>query len=590
MPPISATAAAQGEAPNVKAVPAKFAAIVRLWPWLAAALSGVLLTLCYPRFDNGWLVWTALTPLICAVWFRSWRAELPRRPAAEMPDAPRRRGSSAFQCVLRGLAPGYLAGLIFFTSTFHWLGSLAKLYANPALLSLPVLLALYFGFYFGIWTAFLDAIVPRGDARKFPNSWRNLATGACGACAWVALEWIRGWMFGGFGWNGLGVALHRDLAMIQIADVTGVWGLSWLVAFVNLMCVIVVRRIAGELGPTFLRRVRWEFSLSVALMLAVFSYGVRALIKGDAGPSVPLRIAAIQPNIPQVEKFDPESEEKVLETLDRLTGLAMIAPAPPQLLIWPESATPRPLFGDEHTYRFVIDIAKRADFGLLLGTVDFGKDEDYNTAALLTERGAGQQIYRKIHLVPFGEYLPLRPLFAWFVGQLVPGDFTPGAELTLLHLNEPPIEIAALVCFEDTLGDLTRRFVARGAQLLVNVTNDGWFADSPAAEQHLANAVFRAIETRRPLVRCGNTGLTGSIDPFGRSANFDRASNTPAPRDVIPFLKPFEQGFVAGQMAVPMSNRATFYTRHGDWLPHVSIAIAFLALVPAAFKKSRRTG
>ena len=126
------------------------------------------------------------------------------------------------------------------------------------------------------WTWFLDAVlVPPGEARSFPNSWRNLATAALGASAWVALEWVRGWLFGGFGWNGLGVALHRDLAMIQIADLTGVWGLSWLVAFVNLMAVIIVRRIIGELGPLFLKRVRWEFSISVALVVGVFSYGVR---------------------------------------------------------------------------------------------------------------------------------------------------------------------------------------------------------------------------------------------------------------------------------------------------------------------------
>ena len=544
--------------------PGRCARLQPWWPWLAAALSGVLLTLCYPRFEQGWLIWSALTPLLCATWFR----------------APG-RAVSWWRAALRSIAPGYLAGLIFFTATFHWLGSLAALYANPVLLLLPLLLALLFALYLGLWTFFLEAVlVPSGDSRRFPNSWRNLATGALGASAWVALEWTRSWLFGGFGWNGLGVALHRDLAMIQIADLTGVWGLSWLIAFVNLMIVIVVRRLIGELGPAFLRRIRWEFSLSMALIVAVFSYGVRTLIKNDAGPGVPLRVAAIQPNIPQVEKFDPQFEGKVLDTLSRLTALAMLSQPRPQLLVWPEATTPRPLFGDEDTYRFVLEQAQRDGFGLLLGTIDFdpATDEDFNIAALFTGRGLEQQLYRKMHLVPFGEYLPLRPIFAPLAGQMVPGDFTPGRTFTLLHLRAPAIELAALICFEDTVGDLTRRFVGAGAQLLVNLTNDGWFADSPGAEQHLANAVFRAVETRRPLLRCGNTGLTGSIDSFGRLARFDRPTRSHLPAHVIPFLKPFEQGFVAGELMVPTGGRLTFYTRHGDWLPHLCIALVLLAL------------
>ncbi len=535
-------------------------------------LSGALLTLCYPRFDHAGIVWFALVPLICATWFR---------------DAG--RPTKRWRAALRGLGPGYVTGLVFFTATFHWLGSLAELYQDKLLLSLPLLVALIFGFYTGLWTWFLEFTIPSREARRFPNSWRNLATGAAGASVWVMLEWTRGWLFGGFGWNGLGVALHRDLAMIQIAEITGVWGLSWLIGFVNLMLVIVVRRVIGELGPVFLKRVRWEFSISVALVVAVFAFGVRTLLKGDAGPTVPLRVAAIQPNIPQREKFDPQSEQKVLETLGRLTALAMVAKPPPQLLLWPEACTPRPVFADEDTYRFVLAQAQRENFGLMLGSIDFdpATDEDFNIAALFTDSGVDQQVYRKIHLVPFGEYLPLRPVFAPLVGALVPGDFTPGREYKLLRLRDPAVALAPLVCFEDTVGDLTRRFVGAGAQVLVNLTNDGWFADSPAAEQQLANALFRTVETRRPLLRCGNTGMTGSIDAFGRLARFDRTARETVPRDVVQFLRPFEEGFVSGQIAVPTAGRMTFYTRHGDWLPHLCVALSALALLRAALARKR---
>jgi apolipoprotein N-acyltransferase len=224
------------------------------------------------------------------------------------------------------------------------------------------------------------------------------------------------------------------------------------------------------------------------------------------------------------------------------------------------------MFADRLNYQFVIDHAQRTGSALLIGTLDFDPErrEDYNVAALLTDNGETQQFYRKIHLVPFGEYLPLRPVSAAFVGQLVPSDFTPGTEYTVLKLSNPPIRLAALICFEDSLGDLTRRFVARGAELLVNITNDGWFAHSPAASQHLANALFRAVENRRPLVRCGNTGITCAVDIHGR---------------VDLWIDPFEEGFTnAREVSVPTTSALTFYTRYGDWLTALSAGIVLLAI------------
>ncbi len=527
----------------------------RVWPWGAAVVSGVLLSFCFPRWDQGWLAWLALTPLICAVFFS---------------QNDGRRGG------LRKAALGYVAGLVFFTSTFIWLSTtLAALYENRWLLALAPLVAMVFSFYFAFWTWFIGAVLVRDDAaRRFPRSLGNLGTAAAGACAWVAHEWVRERLFGGFGWNDLGVALHRDLPMIQIADLTGVPGLSFLVVFCNLMAVIIVCRIIGELGPVFLKRIRWEFSFTVALVALIFGYGVRSLLRKDAGESVPLRVVAVQPNIAQTEKFDADMEAKIFAELAKLTGLAKLARPAPQLVLWPESATPRSMFADDVNYNFVLDQAKALDGALLLGTTDFDPEtrEDFNVAALLTQHGEKQQFYRKMHLVPFGEYLPLRPVFAPLCGQMVPADFTAGREATVLDLPDPKIRLAALICFEDTLGELTRRFVQGGAQVLVNITNDGWFAQSPAAEQHLANAVFRAVENRRPLLRCGNTGVTCAVDAHGR---------------VEPWLKPFQQGFVTREVRIPVNVGTTFYTRHGDWFSHVSILLTALVLVRALVRKFR---
>ncbi len=524
--------------------------IGRFWPWLAAAASGALLTLCFPHWDQGWLAWIALTPLISALLFSQ---NLGRRPA------------------LRNAALGYVTGFVFTTTSFYWLSTtLSALYGNVWLLALAPLVALVFGFYFAFWSWFVGTVIVRTEsANRFSTSLGNLGIACAGASAWVVHEWVRERLFGGFGWNNLGVALHRDLAMIQIAEFTGVPGLSFLVAFGNLMAVIIVRRIVGELGPTFLKRVRWEFSLTIALVAAVFVFGIRTLLRGQAEANIPLRVVAVQPNIPQTEKFDPSMNNRIFERLDQLTALAALTQPAPQLVLWPEAALPDGgMFASKENYRFVVDQARLGDFGLLIGTVDFDPAlrEDYNAAVLLTERGARLQTSRKIHLVPFGEYLPLRPIFSGFVGQLVPSDFTPGHEFTVMELAQPTIKISTLICFEDTLGDLTRHFVERGAQLLVNITNDGWFAQSPAAEQHLANATLRAVENRRPLVRCGNTGVTCAIDSMGR---------------VDPWLAPFQQGFVAREIRVPTDLTQTFYTRHGDWFSAVSLVFTLLATVLA---------
>jgi apolipoprotein N-acyltransferase len=534
----------------------------RFWPWLAAASTGVLLILCFPPWNQGWLCWIALTPLLSALF--------------AAPPGGKRRG-------LRLAALGYVAGWLFIVGSFWWIGgSLAPLFGNRLLFTLTPLIALYMGLYVAFWGWFVAVVLAPDDGtgKRFQSSARNLFIGCAGAGAWVVTEYSRTWLFGGFGWNPLGVALHQDLPMIQIVDITGVPGLSFLIVFVNLMAVIVVRRLISELGPAFLTRVRWEFSVTIALVALVFAYGVHALLRHPATagpPTVPLRVVAIQPNIPQSEKEDLAMEQAIFENLDRLTGLAALSQPHPQLFIWPEASTPRSMFADQVNYRFVIDQAKRAGSALLIGTLDFDPErrEDYNIAALLTDKGETQQFYRKIHLVPFGEYLPLRPVFSAFVGQLVPSDFTPGTEYTVLELSDPPIRFAALICFEDSLGDLTRRFVGRGAELLVNITNDGWFGRTPGASQHLANALFRAVENRRPLIRCGNTGVTCSVDINGR---------------VDLWIDPFVEGFSAREIPVPTTSDLTFYTRYGDWVTWLSAGIALLAVAGSIRRRVRRDG
>ena len=482
------------------------------WPWLAAVLSGLLLTLCFPRADQGWLCWVALTPLASAVLF----------------------GKGGIK---RAALLGYLAGLVFFWGVFSWLSCVTVV----GWLVLPFYLALYPA----AWAGFLS-VVSRG-AGDFTRSGANLRLALLGAAGWTALEWVRGLGALSFGWNGLGVALHGNLSLIQICEFTGVGGLSFLVAFTNLTAVITVRRFLSEAR---LRRVRphWDFSANMAVIAAVFAFGVRSVFAPLGSDSLPLRVAAVQANIPHSpeQRVDRAFEDRMRERYTQLTEAALATR--PQLLLWPEAATPGALFGSQETFDFVHGFAQRGDINFLFGTIDSDlARHDYNIAALFTERGETLQTYSKIHLVPFGEYIPFRrsfPLFEWVIGDLVPGDFTPGTEYTVLKLKQPSLRIAALVCFEDTLGDLTRRFVQRGAQLLVNVTNDGWFLQSQGSEQHLANAVFRAVENRRPLVRAANTGVTARNQciPARRQSVFRRRPrrfhSNPLPHNSQNFLHP----------------------------------------------------
>jgi apolipoprotein N-acyltransferase len=537
------------------------------WPWLCAAASGLLLILCFPPFDQGWLIWLALTPLITATWW-------PRgERTAPSPSRWRRffQGRHPF-------ALGLLAGTIFFAGVFHWLAALGVLFRSPGLYALPLLLGLYLALYPGFWAWFLHLIVRPGPA-AFSSSIRNLGIGAAAACAWVGLEWWRSWFLSGFNWNMLAVAMRRDLAMIQIADLTGAWGLSWLIVFTNVMAVVIVRRILSDLGPNFLKRVRWEFSATMALIAAVFAYGARTLLAPPM-PTTPLRVAALQPNIPQAVKFGgPEEEDEIFAALSRHHLLAASMEPAPQLIVWPESATPRGIFADELNSSFVREQAQRGDFSLLLGSLEYDLDPNdpqsalvYNSAVLLTDRGAKHQSFRKTHLVIFGEYLPLRWLMPQAIIDLVPGDLSAGTELTVLTMPSPHTRLGALVCFEDTDPHIAAGLAKHGAQLLVNITNDGWFLHTIAAEQHLANAVLRTVESRRPLLRSTNTGVTCLVDSYGR---VDR------------WLEPFQEGVGVGTVAVPTAPALTFYARHGDWFAYLTAAIS-AAVLGATLRWRRR--
>ena len=240
---------------------------------------------------------------------------------------------------------------------------------------------------------------------------------------------------------------------------------------------------------------------------------------------------------------------------------------------------------DENTasYQFVMDFSASAKADLLLGIIDVESGNDYNAALLVSDAGQKMQVYRKLHLVPFGEYIPLRhsfPLFALVASKWVPGDFDAGKDYTVFRLTNNDVRVAPLICFEDTIGELTRQFVLNGANLLADVTNDGWFLQSAGSQQHLANAVFRCVETRRPMIRAANTGVTCSVNQFGRVTNIlqDETGST------------FTEGVLTGEIAVPTEHELTFYTLHGELFAKVCTWITLIAIGGTVTLRRWRTG
>jgi apolipoprotein N-acyltransferase len=547
----------------------------RLWPWLAAIISGLLAATAFPPFDQTWLVWIALVPLSAAILFSSKTVKRPW---------------------LGDLMLGYVAGLAFFWMCFFWMTTVSALGW--------FVLQFYLGLYFAAWAWFCGLMRPRVRVVVARDKWsemlerarpettltgspwlssaHNLLLALFLAAAWVALEWTRGWMFTGFGWNELGAALHGTWPLIQIAEFTGVAGVTFLVVFCNIILTATARRIWEE---TRARAMRPHFDLTLTLvgLVAVFTWGLTAVQTRPA--SRPLHVALVQAGVPRAEKFDLRYKQTIFDKFTRLSKVALTSASGIDLMVWPESSMPAPVLEDQETFDFVSQIASSNKVDLLLGAIDeepgFGEEPDrvYNAALLFRPEG-DPQLYRKVHLVAFGEYVPFRhsfPLFAAIVGDQVPGDFDAGKEFTVFQLSNNRGKVAPLVCFEDTIGELTRQFTLRGADFFANVTNDGWFLRSAGSRQHLANAVFRCVENRRPMVRAANTGVTCFVNEFGRV--------TQILRDYQGSI--FEEGTLIGEINIAAGPSLTFYSQHGELFAKacvaLSLAIFFVRLLRARF-------
>jgi apolipoprotein N-acyltransferase len=454
---------------------------------------------------------------------------------------------------------------------------------------LCVYLALYFGVFALVVRTMQYAPRPRsGQARRI--------TILIIPATWVALEYLRTNFATGFGWLLLGYSQSKNLPMIQIADSTGPYGVSFLIVMVN----VVLYQVISDCVIKRSKRPVTQSLFIVFLCLAVtLGYGYFQLNQDVVGET--LTISVIQGNIPQEKKWDKQYEKYIFDRYEILTKVA--STDKPEIVIWPETAFPG-YFGDEEKLtkrmkRLVREIKIPILFGTPLiqtrdegrGTKDAKRNTQYairttNSALLLDASGSVLHQYDKLHLVPFGEYVPFERIFG-FVHNIAPApiaDFTPGTDYTIFKIppvhRKPPASpqprqggytanrtFGVLICFEDIFPHLVRRFVREGAVLMVNITNDAWFKETAAPYQHAQASVFRAIENRVPVVRAANTGFSCFIDAHGRlvSKVQDRAGN-----DI------FVEGYETRSVTVHPAK--TLYTRCGDVFAYACIIFWLLSL------------
>ena len=392
------------------------------------------------------------------------------------------------------------------------------------------------------------------------------------AAAWVALEMVVARLLTGFPWNLIGVSQYSVLPAIQLASLTGVYGVSFVVVWFSVSLAssamsLVVRPQKARL---------WLGDLIVPLLTVaiVCAYGVDRIVSAPSVRRV-LNVALIQPSIPQTLIWNPSENANRFDQLLTLSKKAL--ETEPDLLVWPEAAVPNVLRYEPESFDAVKQLVKQHQVWLVLGADDAvpkapngakPQFDFYNSAFLISPSGELMEAYRKEKLVIFGEYVPL---VRWlpFLKYLTPiGEgFSAGYGAVPFRMPDLEVSLSVLICFEDAFPHLARRFVKPDTDFLLNLTNDGWFGESAAQWQHAANAALRAVENGLPLVRCGNNGLTCWIDPYGRMFN----SGFPDSDDV------YGPGFKTVQVPIIKENgqrEPTFYNRHGDWFGWGCVAVA----------------
>lgn len=504
------------------------------WP----AVSGIIMTASFRGGPMAYAAWFALVPLLLSI-----------SPEKSLGDAAK-----------KGLAAGFVHSFTLFAwvvYTMHVYGFLPYVLCVPVL----VLLALYISLYTSLAVSAASFFIDRPFLSSLVLSF-----------SWVCADYLRGALLTGFPWAFLGYSQHGNLPFIQVADIAGVYGVTFAVVFFNGFVFWLLKRISlGKAGFRGMIGVSGVccLALFMSFFCAYFFYGNKRLsetIKLESEARKPV-VAMIQGNIDQSVKWDPAFQVFTMEKYLAMTKRA--SEAKPDFIVWPETAVPFYFRFDESLSRSFIDSVASIGENLVFGSpyvVFKGKEpEYYNSVYSMDGDGTILGRYDKTHLVPFGEYTPLKKWIP-FIGKMVPleGDFSTGDKGRLL--DTAGLKLGTQICYEIIFPELSRLMVKNGADLIVNVTNDAWFGKTGAPFQHFGISVFRAVENRRSVIRCANTGYSGFIDPSGKARMLTNL---------------YQDAIRIGQ--VPVLAETSFYTEHGDVFVAVCAAALLLCLLSGIF-------
>ncbi|MEA2039315.1 MAG: apolipoprotein N-acyltransferase [Thermodesulfobacteriota bacterium] len=498
---------------------------------LLALLSGLMLTAAFPPAKFEWIAWFALVPLL---------------------------GSLKNQSPSQAFKLGFYAGLAHYLTLIYWIVVVLGHYGNlnfVASLGTFLLLCLYLALYPALFTTLCTWLKGSRSVLIFIPAF------------WVSLEYLRAHLLTGFPWCLLGHTQYTHLNIIQIADLSGVYGLSFVIVLVNGFIYRLISKDYGKAGGSL----KWDVLLVVIVIAGTLGYGHYCLLKEQTNNRSRryLRTAIIQGNIDQSIKWDPAYQTETMKTYQGLTRSTY--DFRPGLIVWPETSLPFFFQNNREFSPGMFSLAEESGESLLFGSPAYKRTDGitryYNRAYLISPETQTVQYYDKVHLVPFGEYVPLKK-FLFFVSRLVPaaGDFQSGNKV--MPLSQGDLSAGVLICFEAIFPEPARTHVREGANILVNLTNDAWFGMTSAPYQHLSMAVFRAVENRTPMVRAANTGFSAFI---GRQGNI------------------LEQGTLFNKEVIKASvdisrSPSTFYTCFGDLFALFVIFVSIIRIIVYLWK------
>jgi len=493
-----------------------------------AFLSGLLVALSFPTVDFFPLAWIGLVPLLIFLHDKNSRV--------------------AFRA-------GLYFGLVYFFGTLYWIYHSIHFYGGipfvPSLL-LVLILCAYLSLYPAIFALLYVSNMQRTDMPAL----------FVAPLIWTTLEFLRSYVLSGFPWSSLGYSQYTFLPVIQIADITGVYGVSFLIMAVNgaIVDVLHLKRRYIERPLASLLPTATGFGALALAVIFTLSYGIYRLQQHPSGHL--FKAAVIQGNIEQDKKWNPAYQQSVIDTFKNLSLSA--AAETPDIIVWPETAAPFYFKTDKELTAYMVSLQKQFNSYLLFGSVTAkggnSRNRYANSAILLDKNGNIDYIYDKIHLVPFGEFVPLRQIFSFIDLTGAIGDFVPGD--TYIKAVTPFGSFGSLICYEVIFPGLVRKFFTKGGDFIVTITNDAWFGKTPGPYQHFSMAVFRAVENRKPVIRCANTGISGFIDSRGR---------------ILGETKLFERTYMTAD--VRTDRTLSKYTKYGDIFSYLNIVGTLLMLI-----------